>query len=199
VTPNRKSVELNLRLWGMLYQTYSVLKTCEDQTFEQYGLTTEQYGLLAAIAFLGGTARVTDIARWLERTPNSITMLVERMVKAGLVKRTRSRYDRREVRVTSTSKGEAAFKPANMAGYHVISGILSAIPYEKRDALLNLLGTAKGEIVKYLNPGVDIEEMGKTETEQLAALRSWIDTYGLDSSPQPKREGENKGKTALQR
>jgi hypothetical protein len=76
---------------------------------------------------------------------------------------------------------------------------LSAIPYEKRDALLNLLGTAKGEIVKYLNPGVDIEEIGKTEPEQLAALRSWIDTYGFDSSPQPKREGEKKGKTAPQR
>jgi len=165
-----------------------VLKTCEDQIFEPYGLTTEQYGVLAAIAFLGGTARVTDIAQWLERNANSITMLVERMVKAGLVKRTRSRYDCREVHVVSTAKGEAAFRPANAAGYDVISGILSAIPYEKRETLLGLLETVKGEILKYLNPGVDTEEATKTKLEELAAMRSWIDTYGLDPAPQPKRD-----------
>ena len=188
MTPNRKSIELNLRLWGRLYQTYGLLKMCEDQTFEQYGLTTEQYGVLAAIAFLGGTARVTDIAQWLERSPNSITMLVERMVKVGLVKRTRSRVDRREVRVTSTSKGESAFKPANMAGFDVISRILSPILYENRETLLDLLGTVRNEILECLNPGVDMGEETKTEPERLAALRSWIDTYGLDSAPQAERE-----------
>jgi DNA-binding MarR family transcriptional regulator len=189
MTAERESMELNLRLWAMLYQTYSVLKTCEDQAFEQYGLTTEQYGVLAAIAFLGGTARVTDIAQWLKRSPNSITMLVERMVKAGLVKRTRSRVDRREVRVVSTSKGESAFKPANVAGYDAVSRILSALPYEKKDALLDLLGMLKDEISRYLNPGVDTEGVMKTEPERLAALRSWIDRYGLESTRQSKPEG----------
>jgi DNA-binding MarR family transcriptional regulator len=188
MTPNRKSTELNLRLWGRLYQTYSLLKMCEDQTFEQYGLTTEQYGVLAAIAFLGGTARVTDIAQWLERSPNSITMLVERMVKVGLVKRTRSRADRREVRVVNTAKGNAAFKPANVAGYDVISRVLSPIPYEDRETLLKLLGTVRNEMLECLNLGVDMGEETKTEAERLAALRSWIDTYGLDSTPQPERE-----------
>jgi DNA-binding MarR family transcriptional regulator len=194
MTLNHKSIELNLRLWRRLYETYSLLKTCEDQTFAQYGLTTEQYAVLVAVAYLGGTARVTDIAQWLERSPNSISMLVERMVKAGLVKRTRSRDDRREVRVISTSKGETALKPANVAGYDVISRILSALQYEKRDTLLNLLGTLKDEILEYLNPGVDIEEVTKTESERLANMKSWIEKYGLGSAPQSKREGREKGK-----
>ena len=41
----------------------------------------------------------------LERGPNSMSMLVDRMVKAGLVRRRRDRKDRRVVFVTMTSKG----------------------------------------------------------------------------------------------
>jgi DNA-binding MarR family transcriptional regulator len=112
---NLESTELALRLWRQVYQTYTLLKKCEDQIFGEHGLTTEQYAVLVSIDYLGGSAKVTDIARWLERSTNSISMIVDRMVKAGLVRRARSTGDRREVRVTNISKGQDALKPANLA------------------------------------------------------------------------------------
>lgn len=49
MTANFEPVELTLRLWRQMYQTYTLLKKCEDQIFEQHGLTTEQYGILTSI------------------------------------------------------------------------------------------------------------------------------------------------------
>ena len=49
-------------------------------------------------------------------------MIVDRMVKAGLVRRARDKGDRRAVHVAITSKGENALKPANSGKLGVCPG-----------------------------------------------------------------------------
>jgi DNA-binding MarR family transcriptional regulator len=190
-----ESENLVLRLWRQVYQTYTLLKKCEDQIFEEYGLTTEQYGILVSIGYLGEPARITDIARWLERSTNSISMIVDRMVKAGLVRRVRDKSDRREVHVFITSKGGNALKPATVASLETIRKILSPISREDRSTLLSLLGTLKYRILEYLNPGMDLEEMKRNEFEQAANVKKWLSEYALPSTPEAKRQGGKKGKT----
>ena len=182
-----------VKLWRQLYQTYTLLKQCEDQVIEEHGLTTEQFAVLGAMDYFGGTMNMTDIARWLERSPNSISMLVDRMVKAGLVRRTRDKVDRRVVYVTFNTKGKNALRPATQASFQVIRGILLQLSYEDRDNLLGLLGATKYEILKYLNPGVDIEKVKREESKQAANVKKWLNQYGLSSTPQAKRQsGKNK-------
>jgi DNA-binding MarR family transcriptional regulator len=195
MTANSKSVELALRLWRQVYQTYTLLKRCEDQIFEEHGLTTEQYAVLVSMEYLGEPVRVTDVAHWLERSTNSISMIVDRMVKAGLVTRRRDTRDRRVVYVSSTSKAQNALKPANVASLEVVSKILLPLSYEDRSTLLNLLGTVKYEILKYLNPGVDIKEVKRNELEQAANLKRWLSEYSLPSTLRAKRQGGEKRKT----
>jgi len=175
-----------LKLWRQLYQTYTLLKKCEDQILVEYGLTTEQYSVLGAIDYLVGPTKITDIARWLERSTNSISMIVDRMVKAGLVRRIRDRSDRRVVHVVNTSKGENALKPATQASLAVIRKILPQ-SYEDKSTLLSLLGTIKYEILTYLNPEMDIEEVKREELEQAANVKEWLNKYDLSSTPQVKR------------
>jgi DNA-binding MarR family transcriptional regulator len=50
--------------------------------------------VLVSISYLEQPVRITDIALWLERSANSISMIIDRMVKAGLVKRARDEVDR---------------------------------------------------------------------------------------------------------
>jgi len=195
MTVHFESTELALRLWRQVYQTYTLLKKCEDQIFDDHGLTTEQCAVLGAIEYFGGSIKVTDIARWLERSTNSISMIIDRMVKAGLVRRVRSKNDRREVRVTNTSKGQDALKPANLAGLEVIRKILSPLSYDDGLTLLSLLETIKYEIIKYLSPGVDIEEIKRNELKQATNLTKWVSEYGLPSTPEAKRQGGEKRKT----
>jgi DNA-binding MarR family transcriptional regulator len=191
---NLESTELALRLWRQLYQTYTLLKQCEDQIFEEHGLTTEQYAVLVSISYLGQPARVTDIARWLERSPNSISMIVDRMVKAGLVRRARDKRDRRVVFVSKTSKAESLFRPASMASCESVGKILSAIPHKDGLLLFDLLGEVKYATLRCLNPGVDLEEVRKKERKQTASIDKWLAEYGPPSTSKPKRQGGRKRK-----
>lgn len=152
---NSESGNTVLRLWLLLHRVRDALVACEDSVFKEYGLTTEQYGLLASVKSYGGSSRPIDLALLLERSPNSVSMLVDRMVKAGLVRRARDRKDRRTVNVFLTSKGENALGPAMPAGWEFIQKILSRLSYEDKHALADLLETMKCEFLAYLKPEVD--------------------------------------------
>ncbi len=192
---NLETEAITLRLWRQLYQTYTLLKQAEDAVFERHGLTTEQYGVLVSISYMGEPARITDIARWLERSTNSISMIVDRMVKAGLVRRARDRRDRRVVYVSKTTKANSLFAPATTASFESIRKILSPIPNKDTLALLNLLGEVKYEILKYLRPGVDIAEIKKEELRQAANMGKWLSKYGGRAIPEVKRQGGENRKT----
>jgi MarR family transcriptional regulator, organic hydroperoxide resistance regulator len=196
MTTNVESDIMVLRLWRQLYQTYTLLKQCEDRIIEEHGLTTEQYAILVSISYVGEPARVTDIAHWLERSTNSISMIVDRMVKVGLVKRTRSKADRRVVYVAFASKGENALKPSSRAMFETVRKHMSPLSQQDRSTLLSLLATLGHEILVCLNPEIDLEAVKKEETKQVAGARKWLSKYVLSSTPQAKRRAGGKKKTA---
>ena len=163
MTVNFKSTNLDLILWRNIYKTYTLLNKCEDQIFSKHRLTTEQYRVLMAIQFLDKPVRPTDVAHWLERSINSISMIVDRMVKADLLKRVRDSKDRRAVRLTITSKGEGAFEPATMSAWKSIQKIMSPLSKKDKHTFIRLLNTLTHETLNYLNPGADTEEMMRNE------------------------------------
>ena len=89
MTVNFESENLILRLWFLIHRAYTLLKGCEDQMYGEHGLTTEQYAVLVTIKYLQNPVRITDVAQWMGRSTNSVSMIVDRMVKAGLVRRIR--------------------------------------------------------------------------------------------------------------
>jgi MarR family 2-MHQ and catechol resistance regulon transcriptional repressor len=157
---NSESEKIVLRLWLLLRRVGDALMLCQDSVFSKYGLTTEQWGVLTSIKSRG-PLRPTDLASILERSTNSISMLIDRMVKAGLVRRTRDRKDRRVVTVSMTSKGEKAVEPAVIAGWEFIHEILSPLSYDDQCALASMLETVKCELIGYINPEMDKAEIIK--------------------------------------
>jgi len=168
---------------------------CEDQIYGEYNLTMEQYAVLAAIKYIGSTARPTDIARWLGRSVNSVSMIVDRMVKADLLKRVRDRSDRRVVNVSITNKAENALKPATRAGWEFIQKITSPLSNEDKHTFVRVHEALRYEILKYLNPGANVEEMARNDDESHANLMERLIQYALPSTPEAKRQGSEKGKT----
>jgi DNA-binding MarR family transcriptional regulator len=167
---NSESENTVLRVWLLMHRVRDMLVLCEDSVFVKYGLTTEQFGVLAAVKSRGGSLRPTDLALILERSPNSISMIVDRMVKAGLVKRARDRRDRRVVNVSLTSKGENALKPATPAGWDFIQKILSPLSDKDKQILASLLERVKCELLGYLNPETDIAEIIKNSVTNQPGL-----------------------------
>jgi DNA-binding MarR family transcriptional regulator len=180
----------------MIHHTHDMLKGCEDKIFAEQGLTTEQYVMLVTIKYLGEPARVTDVARWLARSPNSVSMLADRMVKAGLITRKRDRGDRRVVHLYITSKGKNALKPATLAGWNFIREILSPLSDDDKQTILRLLLAIQYETAKYLNPGADIEDIRETEATRHADLMERLIQYIPSSALEAKRQGGKKGKTS---
>jgi DNA-binding MarR family transcriptional regulator len=172
--------------WYLIHRTRDCLRVCEDQIFREHGLTTEQYAVLAAMKYLGNPTRPTDIARWLERSTNSMSIIIERMVRAGLIKRARDKSDRRVARLTITDKGEQALKPAILAGVEFIRKILSPLSVEDRHTLVTLLETVKHEACKYSNPGETTEELLGTQAQHRADLAKRLAQYISSSTAEAK-------------
>jgi DNA-binding MarR family transcriptional regulator len=183
--------------WILLRQTYNLILKCEDKVFSEYGLTTEQHAVLMVVKHISGPVRITDIARWLDRSVNSVSMIVDRMVKAGLVKRVRDRKDRRTVFVTITSKAEKAYVPASVAGWELVREILSPLSDEDRLTLIRLLETLRDKTYDYLGSGGVVEEVRRSETENLAQFIKQTAEYKSSSGLETKREGGEKRKAIL--
>jgi DNA-binding MarR family transcriptional regulator len=158
---NSESKNAILRVWLLLHRVRDALALCEDAILGEYGITAEQFAVLAAVKSRGGSLRPVDLAFILERSPNSVSMLIDRMVKAGLVRRTRDRKDRRVVNVSMTGKGDKVTGPAIVAGWEFIQKILSPVPEKDRQMLAGLLETIKCDLVGYLNPELDVAEIKK--------------------------------------
>jgi DNA-binding MarR family transcriptional regulator len=155
-----KSENTVLRLWLLLPRVGDALNRCQDLVFSKYGITTEQWRVLACIKSRG-PLRPVEIASLLERAPNSMSMLVDRMVKAGLVRRTRDRKDRRAVIVSLTNKGNEAVEPATPAGWEFMHRLLSPLSYDEQCALADTLETLKCELNGYANPEMDMADITK--------------------------------------
>jgi DNA-binding MarR family transcriptional regulator len=192
---NHKLEDLNVNLWRMLYQAYTRFKNGMDQVLGEQGLTMEQYLVMTAVKYNDPPVRITDIAQLLERSTNSVSMLVDRMVKAGLVRRVRDRSDRRTVNVFLTSKSEKLLTPANMAAWEFMQQGMSPLSSADRNALASLLQMMNRKLLAYFDPGADVEGMLKDDSRQQEHLlkqwhkQPWLATpKARGSSTKPSRK-----------
>jgi DNA-binding MarR family transcriptional regulator len=187
IMTNRELEDLSVTLWRMLSQAYTRYKNGMDQILAEHGLTMEQYLVMVTVKYSDAPIRITDIARWLERSTNSITMIVDRMVKAGLLRRVRDRKDRRTVNVFLTGKAENALKPANPAAWEFMQQGMSPLSSADKNALASLLQMLNHKLLAYLNPGADVEGILKDDSKQQEYfMKQWRKQPWL-ATPEAKR------------
>jgi len=188
-----KFENLDKGAWILLRQVYNLVSRCEDRVFSEHELTTEQHTVLMAIKHIDAPVRITDIARWVDRSVNSVSMIIDRMVKAGLVRRVRDRKDRRTVFVNMTSQTEKVYVVATVAGWGLIQEILSPLSDKDKRTLIRLLETLRDKTYDYLGSGEVAEEVRRSGTENMAQLMKQAAKYTSPSTPEAKRQrGEKK-------
>ncbi len=77
-----------------------------QEIYKSFGLTGPQLWVLKTLSRRGPLA-TTDLARALAVQPSTLSVLVDRLVKRGLVRRHRPREDRRFVELELTAEGVA--------------------------------------------------------------------------------------------
>ena len=87
--------EFKHKVWVLLHHTYEQILKSEEATFGKAGLSYQMFVILLGIECIDDPVTMTDLARWMERNPNSISMITDRMEKKGLVQKIKDQPDRR--------------------------------------------------------------------------------------------------------
>jgi MarR family transcriptional regulator, organic hydroperoxide resistance regulator len=146
-------------LWLLLTHTrYAVFRAREKELL-RYGVSPEQMGLLFTVQALGNKATPASLSRHILRQPHTVSALVDRMAKRGLVKKVKDLDRKNLVRVVITEKGQKAYEISTKRGpIHRIMGTLTT--EEKKDLksfLEKLLTKARKEI------GLDRDQLPPSE------------------------------------
>jgi len=88
------------------------------------------------------------LSRWLFRQPHTVSGLLNRMEKQGLVNKSKDLERRNLVRVTLTKKGEQAYQ--QQSDMRVIRKVLSSLSSKERDNLKAYLRTLREETLEEL-------------------------------------------------
>ncbi|HUI65660.1 MAG TPA: MarR family transcriptional regulator [Bacteroidota bacterium] len=94
----------------------------------------------AVLVFVGqdGACTMSEIAQKLRLSVSSATLIVDRIVKRGLVVRERSERDRRVVHVALSVRGEQMYRAVQENLLHIGRAMLQALDESEQDTLLLL-------------------------------------------------------------
>jgi len=141
------------KLLAMLRQTHDSVLRIRQAELRKFNLTPEQAAALVNINALGKEATITELARCLFRKSNSITVLIMRMEKRGLVKKTRDRYKKNTVRLSLTRQGNECLQRAIVRDS--FNTFLNKLPARKRKQLWSLLRNLRSYALGYLQMDID--------------------------------------------
>ncbi|MFC1890971.1 MarR family winged helix-turn-helix transcriptional regulator [Thermodesulfobacteriota bacterium] len=112
----------------------------------QYDVTPIRFRVMSALYKEGTEMTPSEIAKSVFRAKNSITSVINKMVKQGVVNKNNSDTDGRSVNIAITEKG---WQEANMlqpVAQQVSREILSCLDKDQVDSLINILRTIRNHV-----------------------------------------------------
>ena len=100
----------NEKAWVLLFRTFRALERAGEVELERFGLSTIEAAVLHALKTASEPVTPAKLSRWLYREPHTMSGLLNRMERKGLVKKSKDLEKKNMVRVTLTEKGEQAFQ-----------------------------------------------------------------------------------------
>ncbi len=134
------------QLWAMIRQTRDAMIKARDKELEKMNLSSIQAALLFTVQDIGPAATPAEISRRLVREPHSISGLLSRMEKQGLIKRAKDLPKRNMVRISLTDKGKTLFEYTTRRV--TMHEVLSVIDDGERKALRDILQKLRNKALK---------------------------------------------------
>jgi MarR family transcriptional regulator, organic hydroperoxide resistance regulator len=146
-------------LWLLLTHTRYAVFRAREKELQRYGVSPEQVGLLFVVQALGNKATPAALARHIIRQPHTVSALVDRMARRGLVKKVKDLDRKNLVRVVMTEKGKKTYELSTKRGpiHRIMATLNEDEKKEFREFLERLLTKARKEI------GLDREELPSSE------------------------------------
>jgi len=138
-------------LWMLLSEVTDGIRKARKKELMAHSVLPGHSPLLQAVQDAGSRATPSEIARRLFRRPHTISQLLNRMEKKGLVKKSKDLKRKNMVRVTLTEKGQQAYYRSTKR--ESIYRIMSSLSEEQRQQLRSCLQMLHDKVWK--EPGIE--------------------------------------------
>jgi MarR family transcriptional regulator, organic hydroperoxide resistance regulator len=130
-----RSVELaeNQKSWMLLGTTVAVLERARNLELAKVGLNMPQTEVLYCLKISKEPMTPMKLSRMMHKQPHTVSALVHRMERQGLLATKRDLKRKNWVRVSLTKKGEEALK--RWASANMVPDIFSGLSEKETDAL----------------------------------------------------------------
>ncbi|MCX6007385.1 MAG: MarR family transcriptional regulator [Chloroflexi bacterium] len=132
-----------------LLQVADIFVKVRERELLTQNLSATSAAILFLVEAMGKDVTPAKISRMLLREPHSVSGILMRMEKQGLIKRAKNMERKNLIRVTLTTKGENALKQAMKK--EGVKHVLSKLTEEQRRQLKQSLTTLKEAGMKELN------------------------------------------------
>ncbi len=140
-------------LWVLLAQAREAMYKARQRELRRFNLSPRQSAVLFIIRAIGDKVTPAEISRWLLRESHSVSEIIGRMEKQGLLKKVRDLDRKNLVRIELTEKGSEAYNQAiKRDSIHTIMSVLSD---EERRQFSTMLKTIRDGALK--ESGKEIE------------------------------------------
>jgi DNA-binding MarR family transcriptional regulator len=113
-------------LIALINQTSHAFSLARTRELSKYGLSMMRSAVLLVLQVRDNNATPTEISQWLLREPHTISALLDRMEKDGLIRRYRDMHKKNTVRVAMTQKGREAYDQSlERQTFHEVMAVLS--------------------------------------------------------------------------
>jgi len=151
IMPKVSVIDQDYNLWVLLHQVSDIIFNAREAELQQYNLPATQAEVLFVIKAIGDKVTPAQISRMIFRRPHSVSGIIDRMVKAGLVKKTKDLHRKNLIKVTMTKKGQQAYEQALKR--KSVQKIMASLSETERQKLKSLLETLRNKGLKEL--GID--------------------------------------------
>jgi DNA-binding MarR family transcriptional regulator len=131
----KDALELNEHelLWGRLFLATTLVQRAREVELSRVNISLIQAMVLYALKISPEPLTPSRLAKMLCREPHSMSALIDRMEKQGLIQKKHDLSPKNLVRVVVTAKGEEAFQRQRSA--KAVTNITSSLTREEREAL----------------------------------------------------------------
>jgi len=126
-------------LIAVINQTSHAWSLARTRELAKYGynLSIMRSAVLLILQVLDNNATPTQISQWMLREPHTISALLDRMEKDGLIRRFRDMHKKNTVRVSMTEKGREAYQVSlKREAFH---NLIAVLDDEEREQLRNVM------------------------------------------------------------
>jgi len=151
----KREIEVNENelLWGRLFLAAKVVERAREIELSHVNVSLIQAMVLYALKLSREPLTPSRLARMLCREPHSMSALIDRMEKQGLVEKKHDLSRKNLVRVVVTPKGEEAFQ--RQRSVNTVANLTSTLTREEREALgtcVDKLRIRATELIRKMTP-----------------------------------------------